>query len=209
MDDELQFLIHFYNDKAYLFKTITMADISQVDEICDKISSQKWWFGGRYAPSERFDYLNRRLFVEKELYEGYTREYGRLKEKVPVYFYLYPNLTQQKAIERARQRTRHEEILPHILLVKIQDIEDTGNMTFTLHDSFTAYWKKVKEAGLPCRGDANVPVVLPDHNKVFPFSMIEQIHQKYKAQEIYYEIQIWDYQLLEKLRGTFPGDEET
>ncbi len=145
MDDELQFLIHFFNDKEYLFKTITMADISQLDEICDKISSRKWWYRGRYAQSERDDYLKRRLFIEKELYEGYTQEYGSLKEKAPVYFYLYPNITEQKAIEMGRQRTRHEEIEPQILMVKIGDIDDTKNMTFTLNDSFTAYWKKATE----------------------------------------------------------------
>jgi hypothetical protein len=38
--------------------------------------------------------------------------------------------------------------------------------------------------------------------------MIEQIHQKYKAQHISYEIQIWDYQLLETIRYTILGKEE-
>jgi hypothetical protein len=58
------------------------------------------------------------------------------------------------------------------------------------------------EAGIKCRGDGNGPVVLQDHNKVFPFSIIEQIHQKYKAQQINYEIQIWDYELLERISYT-------
>jgi hypothetical protein len=208
MDDDLQFLVHFFNDKEYLFKTITMADISQVDDICNRISSQKGWYWGRYAPSERHAYLKRRLFVEKQLYEGYTQAYGSLKENVPVYFYLYPNLTKQKAIQRAQQRTRHDETEPHALMVNIRDLEDTQNITFTLNDSLTAYWKKAMESGLEMRGDRNAPVVLPDHNKVFPFSMIEQIHRKYKAQELSYEIQIWDYQLLEKIRYTILWKEE-
>ncbi|HSL44352.1 MAG TPA: hypothetical protein VK897_13030 [Anaerolineales bacterium] len=208
MDDDLQFLVHFFNDKEYLFKTITMTDISRVDDICTRISSQKGWYWRRYAQSERDDYLKRRQFVEKELYEGYTQEYGSLKEKVPVYFYLYPNITKQKAMERGQQRTRHGEIGPQILMVKIQDIEDTKNITFTLNDSHTAYWKKATESGIACRGDGNGPVVLQDHNRVFPFSMIEQIHRKYKAQEISYEIQIWDYQLLENIRYTILGKEE-
>jgi len=202
MDDDLEFLIHFFNDKEYLFKTITMAGISHADEICNKISSQKGWFGGRFAQSERHDYLKRRLFVEKEMYEGYTQQYGSLKEKVPVYFYLVPNLTRQTAIELCQQRTRHDETEPHVLMVKIQDIEDTTNITFTLNDSFTAYRKKATESGITCRGDRNVPVVLEDHNKVFPFSMIEQIHRKYKEQGMKYEIQVWDYQLLEKINYT-------
>ena len=209
MDDDLQFLVHFFNEKEYLFKTITMAGISQMDDICNKISSQKGWYWGRFAQSERSDYLKRRLFVEKEMYEDYTQEYGSLKEKIPVYFYLYPNLTRQKAIELGRQRTVHGETEPHIMMVKIRDIEDTQNITFTLNDSHTAYWKRAMEAGIKCRGDVHEPVVLPDHNRVFPFSMIEQIHQKYKAHQINYEIQIWDYQLLETIRYTILGKEET
>ncbi len=201
MNDELQFLVHFFNDRNYLFKTITMAGISQVDEICDTISSQKGWYWPRFAKSERQGYLERRLFVEKALYEDYTQEYGSLKEKIPVYFYLYPNITRQKAIELGQQRTRYGEQEPQILLVKIQDIEDTQNITFTLNDSHTAYWQRAMDAGI-LSGDGNIRVVLPDHNKVFPFSMIEQIYQKYKTHPINYEIQMWDYQLLEELRYT-------
>ncbi len=205
MHDDLQFLVHFFNNKQYLFKTITMAGFSQVDEICDRISSQKGWYWPRFAKSERQDYLKRRLFVEKELYEGYTQKYGSLKEKIPVYFYLYPDITLQKALELGRQRTQHGEMQPQVLVVKIQDIEDTRNMTFTLNDSHTAYWKKLLESGIPCQRDAIIPVVLQDHNTVFPFSMIEEIHRKYKAHKINYEIQIWDYQLLEKIRYTILG----
>jgi hypothetical protein len=202
MDDDLKYLVHFFTDKEHLFKTITMAGVSQVDEICNKISSQKGWYWPRFAQSERRDYLKRRLFVEKALYEDYTQEYGSLKEIIPVYFYLYPNITEQKAMELGKQRMRHGEIEPHILMVKIQDIKETKNITFTLNDSHTAYWKRAMESGIKCRGDGNTHVLLPDHNKVFPFSMIEQIHQKYKAQQINYEIQIWDYQPLEKISYT-------
>jgi hypothetical protein len=37
--------------------------------------------------------------------------------------------------------------------------------------------------------------------------MIEQMYKKYKAHQINYEIQIWDYQLLEKLSYTILGEE--
>jgi hypothetical protein len=209
MDDDLQILIHFFNDKKFLFKTIAMEGVSQVDEICNKLSSQKGWYWGRFAQSERHDYLRRRLFVESVMYEEYTHEYGSLKEKVPVYFYLFPNITKQKALELGRQRTRHDETEPQILMVRVQDIEDTRNITFTLNDSHTAYWKRTTEAGIKCRGDVNGHVVLPDHNRVFPFSMIDQIHQRYRTQEMYYEIQIWDYQLLEKMRYSILEREES
>lgn len=208
MIPDLQFLIHFFNDKEYLFKTITMSGGDRVAEICDTISSQKGWFWMRFSPGERQGYLKRRLFVERTLYDDYIREYGSLKEKVPVFFYLIPNITEQKAIELARLRTQHGETAPQVLLLKIADIEDTTNITFTLNDSHTAYWQRIKEAGLAFGGEVNVPVVLPDHNKVFPFSMIEQIHRKYREQGIRYEVQIWDYQLLEKASYTILGQAE-
>ena len=202
IDDDLQYLVHFFNDKAYLFKTIMMAEDSQVDAICNTISSQKGWYWPRFAGSERRDYMERRRFVESALYSDYAQEYGRLKEKVPVYFYLYPNISVERAVELGRQRMGSGEAEPHILMVKIQDIEDTSNITFTLNDSHTAYWQRTADAGIRCRGDGDTRVVLPDHNRVFPFSIIEQIHRKYKAQKITYEVQVWDYQLLENLRYT-------
>jgi hypothetical protein len=208
MEADLQFLVHFFNDPAYLFKTITMALADQVDEICDTISSHKGWYWPRFAPSERQAYLARRRFVERQLYDDYTREYGSLKESIPVFFYLYPNLTPQGTVAKARQRVERGEAGPHVLLVRIQDIPDTTNLTFTLNDSHTSYWKRAVNAGIPCRGDAGIPVVLPDHNRVFPFSMIEEIHQKYRSHPISYEIQVWDYQLLEKLPCTIL-DKET
>jgi hypothetical protein len=136
------------------------------------------------------------------LYEDYTQEYGSLKENVPVYFYLYPRLTEQKAIELGKQRVRHGETEPHILMVKIQDIKDTNNITFTLNDSHTAYWKRAMESGIKCRGDKSGRIVLPDHNKVFPFSVIEEIHRRYQAQQINYEVQFWDYELLDNMSYT-------
>jgi len=86
MPDDLQFLVHFFNDPEYLFKTIPMARASQVDEILSQISSQKGWYWKISAQSERQDYLKRRLFVEKELYEDYTQAYGNLKEKIPAFY---------------------------------------------------------------------------------------------------------------------------
>ena len=208
MDEDLQYLIHFFTDKEHLFKTIMMAEACQIDEISDKFVSQKGWYWGRYAKSERHDYLNRRRFVEKELFDGYIQEYGMLKEKAPVYFYLIPNVTAQKAIAVGQQRIKHEEVEPGILMVKTQEIDDITNITFTLNDSFTAYWKKAIEAGINSRGPQPDGIVLQDHNKVFPFSRIEEIHRKYTKQDMYYEVQVWDYELLERMSYTILGEEK-
>ncbi len=208
MDEDLQYLIHFFTDKAHLFKTIMMAETCQMDEISDQFVSHKGWYWGRYAKSERQAYLDRRRFVEKALFEEYTQEYGRLKEKVPVYFYLYPKITIQQAIALGRQRTKQEEAEPGILMVKIQDLEEITNITFTLNDSCTAYLQKAIEAGIECRGPRPAGIVLPDHNKVFPFSRIEELHQKYAKQDMVYEVQVWDYELLERMRYTILGEEK-
>lgn len=208
MEEDLQYLIHFFTDKEQLFQTITMAAACQTDAISDKVASEKGWYWGRYVKSEWYDYLIRRRFVEKQLFDGYGQAYGRLKEKVPVYFYLFPKITTQEAIAKARQRTKYEEVEPGILMVKIQDIEDMTNMTFTLNDSFTSYWQKAIEAGINCRGPQPDGIVLPDHNKVFPFSIIEEIHRKYTKQDMYYEVQVWDYELLERISYAILGEEK-
>lgn len=208
MDEDLQYLIHFFTDPEHLFKTITMADACQMDEISDKVAAQKGWFWGRFAKSERYDYLNRRRFVEKELFDEYTQVYGMLKEKAPVYFYLYPQITPQKAIAKAYQRTEHEEAAPRILMLEIQNIDDLSNITFTLNDSFTAYWQKAVQAGIHCRGPQPNQIVLPDHNKVFPFWMIEELYRKYAKQDIHFEVQIWDYALLERMSYIILGEEK-
>jgi hypothetical protein len=206
LHEDLQYLVHFFTHKEHLFKTITMAQDGQVEEISETFAAQKGWFWGRYQKSERYDYLNRRRFVEKELYDGYTQEYGLLKEKVPVYFYLYPHITPHAALLRARQRIQHDEVQPGVLLLKIQDIDDTANITFTLNDSFTAYWHKAIEAGINCRGPQPSSPVLQDHNKVFPFTRIGEVHRKYAKQDMYYEVQVWDYDLLLRIPYTILGD---
>lgn len=205
MDDDLQYLIRFFNDEEYLFKTITMAGVSQVDEICNTISSRRGWFWVRFSQGERADYLRRRQFVERALYDDFTREHGSLKDKVPVYFYLVPNVTEQKAAGLARQRTTHGEAEPQVLMMRLADIQDTTNITFTLNDSHTSYWRTMKEAGMEFGGEVGVPTALPDHNRIFPFSMMERIHRRYRAQGMHYEVQIWDHQLLEKMRYTILG----
>ncbi len=208
MEVDLQTLVHFFTDREHLFKTITMVQDRQIDGICDGFVSKKGWYWGRYAKSERQDYLSRRRFVEKQLFEDYARDYGRLKEHVPVYFYLYPGITIEKAVALAKQRTQHEEVEPGILLARIQDLDDITNITFTLNDSCTAYWQKAMEAGVPCRGPQPTGIVLPDHNKVFPFSRLEEIHRRYAGQDMVYEVQVWDNELLERMKYIILAEEK-
>jgi hypothetical protein len=204
MADDLQYLVHFFHDRQYLFKTITMADDSQLDGICDTISSRKAWFWVRFSPGEREGYLQRRRFVERSMYEDYTRAWGSLKERVPVYFYVIPGLTDQEAVALARQRTLHGEAEPAVLMARLDEIDDTTNVTFTLDDSHTSYWRRIQEAGLGFGGEVRVPTVLPDHGRIFPIAMIERIHRAYRSHGIRYEVQIWDHRLLERVSWTTP-----
>ncbi len=133
------------------------------------------------------------------MFEDYTRAHGDMKEKIPVYFYLIPDITPSKAIELAQRRTRHHEAEPRVLMVKTQDIEDSTNVTFTLDDSHTSYRRRISDAGLTFGGHVDVPVDLPDHGKIFPFSMIAHVHHVYAARRIRYEIPMWDRRMLERL----------
>jgi hypothetical protein len=200
VDNELQFLVHFFNDQLYLFKTVTMAEPAQVDEICDAITAQRGWYSGRFAQGHRQVYLRKRRFVEQALYEDYTREYGSLKAHTPVFFYLYPGITEDKALAMARERARQGEVEPQVLLISLQDLTDTRNITFTLNDSHTAYWQRAMEAGITSMGGGGTPVCLPDHNRVFPFARLEEMYKKYRDLPITFEVQVWDYQLLEQTR---------
>jgi hypothetical protein len=205
MPADLRYLVHFFNDARYLFKTITMADDAQADGICSAITADKGWYWVRFSPSERRDYLRRRRFVEEAMYEDFTRSHGALADKVPIYFYLVPDLSEQRAIEAARQRTSHGEAEPQVLIVDLEDIDDKRNVTFTLNDSHTAYRARMKEAGLSFGGDDAVRVALPDHGRIFPFSMLDRVHRVYGPQPITYEVQIWDRHMVEGLRYTLPG----
>ncbi len=203
MDDDLQYLIHFFNDEAHLFETITMAGPAEVDAVCDTISARTGWFWARFSPSERAGYFRRRAFVERAMYDDYTRAHGPLQERVPVfYFYLVPKITEQAAAGLARQRAMHGEAEARVLMARLADFEDTANLTFTLNDSHTAYGRRMKEAGLDFGGARNVRVDLPDHDRVFPLSMIEPIHRAYRTHGLQYEVQVWDRRLLENLRYT-------
>jgi hypothetical protein len=157
MDDDLQYLVHFFHDSRYLFRTITMAETAQQDEICDAISSCKAWFWVRFSPGEREGYLERRRFVERSMYDDYTRAWGSLKERVPVYFYLIPGITERQAVALARQRTLHDEAEPGVLMARLDEIEDTADVTFTLDDSHTSYGRRIQEAGLDFGGAMWVP----------------------------------------------------
>jgi hypothetical protein len=205
MQGELRYLVHFFNDERYLFKTITMADDARADDICSAITAHKGWFWGRFSPSERRGYLERRRFVEEAMYRDFAQSYGTLQERVPIYFYLVPDLSEQKAVEMARQRASHGEAEPHVLMVEIRDIEDTRNVTFTLNDSHTAYRTRMAEAGLSFGRDDGVRIALPDHGKIFPFSMLDQVHLVYGPQGITYEVQVWDHRIVEGLRYVRPG----
>jgi hypothetical protein len=200
MPGDLRYLVHFFNDDRYLFKTITMADDARADAICSAITADKGWYWVRFSDSERRDYLRRRRFVEEAMYEDYTQAYGALADRVPIYFYLVPDLSEQQAIEMARQRTIHDEAQPHVLMVDIEDIDDTRNMTFTLNDSHTAYRARIAAAGLSFGRDDAVRVALPDHGKIFPFSMLDQVHRVYGPRHITYEVQVWDHRMVERLR---------
>ena len=188
---------YIFNDQRFLFKTITMAHAETFEAISDAIASKKGWHSGRYAQSERQYYITRRKCVEHHLYTEYVEAYGPLQQTTPIYFYLFPNITKAKALELAQQRTTYDEHAPKIAYVNIHELHDLSNITFTLNDSFTSYRKKALASGINSREEEKDRPIFPDHNRIFPFSMLDLIHRKYQDMNPYYEVQIWNAHILE------------
>lgn len=197
-------LIHYYNDTASLFKTITMYNKDEITEITDAISSTGSWYGGRFSASDRDSYMLRRYSVEELLYKEFTAQFGALKSNTPVYFYLIPNLDQAYIDAHLEARKQFAEDSTQYLILDFDKLPDHSNISFTINDSFRSYRTKLIEKGIPVRQIVNLFSELEDYGKVFPMDDINRIHSKYKdVDDIRYEVQIWDPDILEDIRRKY------
>ena len=197
--NKLNYLVHYYSDKNYLFKTIMMYPKDNLNKISDNIVNNKNWYWVRYRDTDREIYYKRRSFVENIMKKEFEDNFYRLSGDIPVYFYIIPGINKEIALNNCKNRIDNDE-KNKVLLININEIVNNKNVTFTINDSFTCYLKKSIEAGVDCSKSNYKGEILDDHNKIFPIIDLIKINEKYKNKEINYEVQIWDTNLLERIK---------
>ena len=199
MHNNLKYLIHFYTDKNFLFNPITSYTKKEFNLACDSIVKNNSWFMKRYGENDRNDYYERRIFVEKQLKNDFYSKYSKLLNDFPIYFYLIPNISDEKAKEMCEQRKKCNENTKYILL-KTELILYKSGVTFTICDSFRAYWKKAISAGIKCRPEEEGKEIFDDHNDIFEINEINDKYKKYFNSDTIFEIQIWNKDLINDIK---------
>ncbi|WP_460058216.1 hypothetical protein [Spirochaeta dissipatitropha] len=105
------------------------------------------------------------------------------------------------AQQRAESRVNDQETNTRYILIDSAYLADSTQITFTLGDSFGAYWQKAIDNGISCVEELMQSDILEDHNTVFPYSMLGTLNHKYAHLELSFEIQIWDNDVIEKIRN--------
>ncbi|MFN2201712.1 MAG: hypothetical protein ACK2UO_10920 [Caldilineaceae bacterium] len=196
----LQVMLHHYSRVEYLFKTITMYADDDREQMLDDIVAIKTWYWGRYAPENRRQYLENRLFVEACMYEAFSRKYCPPKQRCPVFFYLYPNLSLSLVEERLYQRRQYDETDTKYLLVDLQDVLDTTYISFTLCDSHRSYREALIQQGLLPGEKSQIPAA--DYGTVFHIQEIAAVYARHQAEDdLYFEVQVWDSEVLERWKA--------
>lgn len=192
----LQVMLHHYSRVEYLFTTVTMYADDERERMLDDIVATKTWYWGRYAPDNRRYYMQERLFVEARMYEAFSRKYWPPKQRCPVFFYLFPNLSLPIIEERLRQRCQYDEPDTKYLFVDLQDLVDTTHMSFTLCDSHRSYRTALVQQGLLFGDESSTP--LADHGTVFHIQEIAEVYARHEEEDdLYFEVQVWDPEILD------------
>lgn len=193
----LKYLVHFYSDWNYIFKTVTMYEEQERANVLSSIVKNKSWFWGRFSEEDRKNYMRRRAAVEEMLYSDFQDKYWKLKERIPIYLYLIPNMTIKEIDTELQKRQEHDEDDTKYIVIELAKIEKRANITFTLNDSFRSYRKRLQERGIPCRKIINKFAELEDYGKVFHIDEIEKVHIIYRdVVNLRYEVQVWDPNVL-------------
>ncbi|MBA3029477.1 MAG: hypothetical protein FP816_11815 [Desulfobacteraceae bacterium] len=185
------YIVHFFNDETNLFKTVTMYPDHERDSIYKRIVGNAQWNCWRYYEINRKNYMACRVAVESMMYHDFTSQYWALKFKHPVYFdTLYENSL--KRVE-AEIHTTAAEYSTKCLVVALDALPDSCNITFTVNDSFRSYKSRLKSDGLPYHFISEKLVNISDYGKIFPITELHEIQRKYTHVEgLKFEIQNWD-----------------
>jgi hypothetical protein len=197
MNSELKYLVHYYCDPQFLFKTITMYSQDKYNDLCNLLVKSNAWYCFRYSKGIRDTYYKRRSYLEKLLKTEFEESYYPLVSDIPIYFYIIPNITKEMIQNRVIQQNNSAK---YALFFDLSYGIDLKNITFTLNDSFQSYQQTTIKAGLPKMLNEPNFDVYKDSNLVYPFTELENIHKNYRNKPVKYEIQIWDNRVLETIK---------
>ena len=185
------YIVHFFNDKTHLFKTVTMYPDGERDSIYNRIVHNAQWNCWRFHEFHRKNYMACRVAVESMMYNDFTSQYWPLKFEQPIYFdTLYEN-----SLERVKSEihTTSDEYSTKCLVVALDALPDSSNITFTVDDSFKSYRSRLKSGGLPYHFMRKEPPNIADYGKTFPITELRGIQRKYAhVEDLKFEIQHWD-----------------
>lgn len=197
MQEKLNRLIHFYNDDRHLFKTVTMYDEDVREKIFNNLETNKSWYHGRYRKSERSAYMSCRVGVEKMMYELFSNQYGTPPSKTPVYFAVFPFLSEKQISDRLLERKKTARENTKYLITDLDDIPEKDYISFTVEDGFMCFRKKLLAEGypvdkLPMKGNPR-----DKHARLFHITEMEKVFREYQSDTgLYFEVQIWNLEIL-------------
>jgi hypothetical protein len=198
LPEGLSTLFHFYNDDRNLFRTVTMYSGQERDRVLDQIVSNRAWYWGRFAKSERVLYMLQRETVEKLMRAEFERKFWKLPFASPVYFYIYPHLDLQRLLDELDHRARFDEQKTKILTFQLNELLNTKSVSFTLEDSFQSYKLVLRSQGIPVRTGRPELKCAECQGRIFYIEQLQAVYAKHHGdQGVYFEVQVWDGETLE------------
>jgi hypothetical protein len=142
--------------------------------------------------------MKKRLLVESLMRNEFEEKYTAPRNASPVFFYIRPNLSISAIQDGLRKRQALGERNTRYLLVDLNDIHQTSQISFTVQDSHQSYRRALSDAGF---NNHQTVQNSRDDGRVFHIDEIEDVYARHSdEQEIYFEVQIWDRQILTQWR---------
>lgn len=187
------YIVHYFSDKTHMFKTVTMYSDRERERIYNRIVHNAQWHCWRYTEANRPNYMACRMAVESMLYHDFTSRYWALKFKHPVYFDTLHYKSLKRLEKESHKHTKADEYSTKCLILALDALPDSSNITFTVNDSFRSYKSRLKRDGLPCHFISDELPNISDYGKIFPIRELHGIQKKYAhVKGLKFEVQHWD-----------------
>jgi hypothetical protein len=183
-------LIHYYNDKKYIFNTITELSPEELDSALDIVSDPNFWFGHRFSKENRADYLHFRIHTENRLYRQFSDQFFKPQTKHPFYMYLNNKDIKQRIAAMDATNSLYFSL-------NLSDIKDRSNISFTVSDSMWSFGFQLFRDGIIDWDPSSDMKEKEYHGKLFHINQLKEIISQYNLDENQtFEVQFWDKSIL-------------